>query len=67
MTIGRRLKVPFSTDARNAPRRAAAQADVLTAQAQYAGARRQVEAELASTRHAFAAAQDQTPSRAWRP
>jgi hypothetical protein len=31
-TIGLRLKVPFATDARNAPRRAAAQADVLTAQ-----------------------------------
>jgi outer membrane protein TolC len=60
-TIGLRLKVPFATDARNAPRRAAAQADVLTAQAEYAGARRQIEAELAGARHALAAAQDQTP------
>ena len=60
-TIGLRLKVPFATDARNAPRRAAAQADVLAAQAEYAGARRQIEAELAAARHARGRAQDQTP------
>ena len=34
---------------------------MLTAQAQYAGARRQIEAELAGARHALGAAQDQTP------
>jgi cobalt-zinc-cadmium efflux system outer membrane protein len=60
-TVGLRLKIPFATEARNAPRRAAAQADVLAAQAEYAGARRQIEAELASARQALAAAQDQTP------
>jgi cobalt-zinc-cadmium efflux system outer membrane protein len=60
-TIGLRLKVPFATEARNAPRRAAAQADVLAAQADYAGARRQIEAELAVARHALSAAQYQTP------
>ena len=60
-TIGLRLKLPFATEARNAPRRTAAQADVLAAQADYAGARRQIEAELAGARHALAAAQDQTP------
>jgi outer membrane protein, heavy metal efflux system len=60
-TIGLRLKLPFATEARNAPRRAAAQADVMAAQADYAGARRQIEAELAGARHALAAAQDQIP------
>jgi outer membrane protein TolC len=60
-TIGLRLKLPFATEARNAPRRAAAQADVLAAQAEYAGARRQIEAELANAREALAAAQAQGP------
>jgi outer membrane protein TolC len=60
-TIGLRLKLPFATEARNAPRRAAAQADVLAAQAEYAGARRQIEAELANSRQALAAAQAQGP------
>lgn len=60
-TIGLRLKLPFATEARNAPRRAAAQADVLAAQAEYAGARRQIEAELANARQALAAAQAQGP------
>lgn len=60
-TVGLRLKIPFATEARNAPRRAAAQADVLTAQAEFAGTRRQIEAELAGARQALAAAQDQTP------
>jgi cobalt-zinc-cadmium efflux system outer membrane protein len=60
-TVGLRLKVPFATEGRNAPRRAAAQAEVLAAQAEYAGTRRQIEAELASARQTLAAAQDQTP------
>jgi outer membrane protein TolC len=60
-TVGLRLKIPFATEARNAPRRAAAQAEVLAAQAEYAGTRRQIEAELAGACQALAAAQDQTP------
>ena len=60
-TVGVRLKVPFATEARNAPRRAAAQADVLAAQAEYAGTRRQIEVELTGARQALAAAQGQTP------
>ena len=60
-TIGLRLKIPFGTEARNAPRRAAAQAEVMSAQAEYAGARRQIEAELANARQALAAVQEQAP------
>ena len=59
--VGVRLKVPFATEARNAPRLAAAQADLLTAQAEYASAQRQIEAELTSARQALTAAQEQAP------
>ena len=59
--VGVRLKVPFATEARNAPRLAAAQADLLTAQAEYASAQRQILAELTSARQTLLGAQDQAP------
>lgn len=59
--IGLRLRIPFATEARNAPRRAAAQADVMAAQADYAGARRQIEAAVADARQLLTAAQQLAP------
>ena len=59
--VGLRLKIPFSSEGRNAPRRAAAQAELTAAQAEYAAAQRQVEAELSAARQALAATQDQAP------
>ena len=59
--IGLRVKIPFSSESRNAPRRAAAQAEVLAAQAEYAAVKRQIEAALAAARQNLAAAHGQQP------
>lgn len=48
--IGLQFRLPFSTEARNAPRQAAAQADLTEATAAVANVRRQVDLQAARTR-----------------
>lgn len=60
-TVGLRLRVPFATEARNAPRRAAAQADLTAARAEYAAAEREIRVELAAAQQMLAAAEAETP------
>nr|WP_282571758.1 TolC family protein [Roseomonas acroporae] len=57
-SIGFRLRLPLATEARNAPRRAAAEAAVTGAQAQLIQRRRQVEGEIAIARRALRAAEE---------
>ena len=59
--IGLRLKIPFSSEGRNAPRRAQAQAQLTAAEAEYASTRRQIAAGLAAGQQALATAQAQVP------
>ena len=59
--IGLRLKIPFASEGRNAPRRAQAQAQLTAAEAGYAAARRQITAEIAAAGRALSAAQTQVP------
>lgn len=60
-TIGLRLRVPFATEARNAPRRAAALAEVEAAQAEYAAAKREIGVEVATAQQELAAAEAERP------
>lgn len=60
-TVGLRIRLPFSTEARNAPRRAAAVAEVTAAQAEYAAAERELRVELATAQQELAAAESQAP------
>ena len=59
-TIGLRLRVPFATEGRNAPRRAAAQAEVSAALAEYAAAQREIRLDTDTSRAALAAAEEQS-------
>ena len=59
-TVGLRLRIPFATEARNAPRRAAALAEVTAAQAEYAAAEREIRVELSNAQQALAATEAQT-------
>jgi outer membrane protein TolC len=59
-TIGVRLRIPFATEGRNAPRRAAAQAGVSAALAQYAAAQREVRLDVDTSRAALATAEEQS-------
>lgn len=45
-TVGLRLRIPLPTEGRNAPRRAAAEADLIKAEAELSAARRQIEAAV---------------------
>lgn len=60
-TVGVRFRFPFATEARNAPRRAAAQAEFAAAQAEYAAAEREIRLELTNAQQALAAAEAQVP------
>lgn len=60
-TVGLRLRVPFATDARNAPRQAAAEAELAAAQAEYASAEREIRVETAAAQQALAASEAAAP------
>jgi len=55
-SVGVELRIPFATEARNGPRRAAAQADLTEASAGYAAAEREVGTEQGKARVGYAAA-----------
>ena len=55
-SVGVEVRIPFSTEARNGPRRAAAQADLTEASAGYAAAEREVGTEQRKARVAYDAA-----------
>lgn len=59
--VGLRLSVPFATEARNAPRQAAAEAELVAAQAEYALAEREIRVEMAAAQQALAAAEAEAP------
>jgi len=59
-TLGLRLRIPFATEARKAPRVASARADVAEANAEYAAAQRELKLVLLNTRETLAAAEEQT-------
>ena len=59
--LGLRLRIPFASEGRNAPRRAAALAEATAAQAEYAAAEREVRAELATAQGGLAATMAQAP------
>ena len=58
VSLGLRLRFPLATEARNAPRRAEAEAGITRATAQLAGAQRLVEAQVAAARAALRAAEE---------
>ncbi|MBX6744158.1 MAG: TolC family protein [Acetobacteraceae bacterium] len=58
VSLGLRLRLPLSTEARNAPRRADAEAERTRAQAELLQTRREVEGEVRQARLGLAAAQD---------
>ena len=60
-TIGLRLRVPFSNEARNAPRRAAAEAKMVAAQAEYDTAEREIRLDVANARRFLTAAEAERP------
>lgn len=55
-TVGVRLRVPLPTEGRNAPRRAAAEAERIKAEAELAAARRQIDAAMKAAEVAVQAA-----------
>ena len=59
VSLGLRLRLPFATEARNAPRRADAEAERTRAEAELLQARRMLEGEIRQARLALAAAEDQ--------
>lgn len=58
VSMGLRLRMPLGSDARNIPRRAAAEAGITRAAAALAGAERLVQAEIAAAQLALRAAED---------
>ncbi len=60
-TVGLRFRLPFSTRARNAPRQAAALADLAAAQARYDDDARKLRVEFATAKVVLAAAEAETP------
>ncbi len=60
-TIGVRFRLPFATEARNAPRQAAAIAEVEAAEAEYAAAEREIRVEVATAQQELAAAEAESP------
>lgn len=59
--VGLRLRFPFSTRARNAPRQAAAEAELNAALAQRAAAERKIRRDVANAKQALASSEAQTP------
>jgi outer membrane protein, heavy metal efflux system len=59
-TLGLRLRIPFATEARNAPRLASARADLAEANAEYGAAQRELKLVLLNACETLAAAEEQT-------